>query len=310
MSPLVTKKVGGASSSLLREQDAPATMKKVGGASSSLLREQDAPATMKKVGGASSSLLREQDAPTTLWEYFNPLTEIDVRTGGSLPHWEQGSVWYFVTFRLADALPATVIEEMKEQREQWKKKHDLSNLSREEQAEYHRLFSERHENLLNAGSGSCVLRDPQIAEVVKGAFRYFQGQRYDLDEYVVMANHIHVLVKPLAGHGLTDILHSWKSFTANQINRRLNRQGQLWLHESYDHIVRNEPAMCAIRRYIRDNPLKVAGASSSRQQMGEQDAPATLREQDAPTTLREQDAPITFGLPMLPLGSSCEIKRG
>ncbi len=284
---------------------------KVGGASSSLLREQDAPATMKKVGGASSSLVREQDAPATLWEYFNPLTEIDVRTGGNLPHWEQGPVWYFVTFRLADALPAAVIEEMKEQREHWRKKHDLSNLSWEEQAEYHRLFSERYENLLNAGSGSCVLRDPQIAEIVQGAFRYFQGQRYDLDEYVVMANHVHVLVKPLAGHGLTDILHSWKSFTANQINRRLNRQGQLWLHESYDHIVRNEPAMCAIRRYIRDNPVKVAGTSSSRQQMREQDAPATFREQDAPTTMKkvggassslvlEQDAPATFGRPLLP----------
>ncbi len=221
-----------------------------------------------KVAGASSSRQqREQDAPGTagtLWEYFNPLTEIDIRTGGNLPHWEQGTVWYFVTFRLADALPVAVIEEMRQQREQWRKKHDLSNLSREELAEYHRLFSERYENLLNAGSGSCVLRDPQNAEIVEGAFRYFQGQRYDLDEYVVMANHVHVLVKPLAGHGLTDILHSWKSFTANQINRRLNRQGQLWLHESYDHIVRNEPAMCAIRRYIRDNPVKVAGASSSR----------------------------------------------
>jgi hypothetical protein len=56
---------------------------------------------------------------------------------------------------------------------------------------------------------------------------------------------------------------------------------------------------------------KVVGASSSRQQMREQDAPATmkkvggassslLREQDAPSTLLEQDAPATFGRPMLP----------
>jgi len=210
-----------------------------------------------------------------LWEYLNPLSEIDIRTGGNLPHWEQNLVWYFVTFRLADALPGAVVNEIQQQREQWRRTHDLKNLSHEELAEYHRLFSERYEQLLNAGSGSCVLRDPQHADIVHNALRFFVGRRYALDEYVVMPNHVHILVKPLSGHGLADILHSWKSYTANQLNRRLDRTGQLWQHESYDHIVRNEPAMDAIRRYIRDNP-KVAGASSSRSSNREQDAPATL----------------------------------
>ena len=249
----------------------PATI--VGGASSSPLqkREQDAPATLDSpapiVGGASSS---------PLWEYFNPLTEIDIRTGGNLPHWEQGSVWYFVTFRLADALPRTIVEEMNHQRERWKRTHGILHLSREELAEYHRLFSERYECLLNAGSGSCLLRDPRNAEIVHEALRFFDGKRYFLDEYVVMPNHVHAMVKPLAGHGLAGILHSWKSFTANRINRQMRRTGQLWQHESYDHIVRNEPAMHAIRRYIRANPTKVAGASSSRLIEREQDAPATI----------------------------------
>jgi hypothetical protein len=217
---------------------------KVGGTSSPPIqkREQDAPATL--------------DAPTKMWEYFNPQTEIDIRTGGNLPHWEQGSVWYFVTYRLADALPRAVVEEMKEQRDRWKRTHDLNNLSREELAEYHRLFSERYENLLNAGSGSCVLSDAGLADIVSGGFRFFHGQRYFMDEYVVMPNHVHLLVKPLIGHGLAGILHSWKSFTANRINERLGCTGQFWQHESYDHIVRNEAAINAIRRYIRDNPKK------------------------------------------------------
>ncbi len=197
-----------------------------------------------------------------LWEYFNPLTEINILTGGNLPHWEQGSVWYFVTFRLSDALPRAVVEEIQHQREQWRKRHDLKNLSAEQLAEYHQLFSDRYEQLLHAGGGSCVLRDPQYAGIVHDALGFFAGQRYLLDEHVVMPNHVHVLVKPLTGHGLVDILHSWKSYTANQLNRRLARTGQLWQHESYDHIVRNEPPMHAIRRYIRNNP-NVAGASSS-----------------------------------------------
>lgn len=251
------------------------------------------------VAGASSSRVpeREQDAPATLpesgalWEYFNPRSEIDIRTGGNLPHWEQGSVWYFVTFRLADALPRVVVEELRQQRDQWQRTHDRRNLSREEIVEYHRLISERYEQLLHAGSGSCVLRDPLNAETVRAALRFFDGQRYVLDEYTVMPNHVHVLVQPLSGHGLADILHSWKSYTANQLNRRLGRNGQLWQHESYDHIVRSEPAMEAIRRYIRENP-KVAGASSSRPRTREQDAPATLPGASS-SRPPEQDAPAT-----------------
>ena len=238
-----------------------------------------------KVAGASSSKAskpKEQDVPAT-WEYFDPSTEIDIRTGGDLPHWEQGSVWYFVTFRLADALPQAVVEKIKQERDHWRQVHDINHLTPEEIAEYHRLFSGRYEELLNAGSGSCVLRDPAIAGIVDGALRHFEGQRYELDEYVIMPNHVHVLVKPMARQRLMDILHSWKSFTANQINQRLGRTGQLWQHESYDHIVRHESAMEAIRRYIRENPgtdksdKKVAGAPSSKvRKTRELEAPATV----------------------------------
>lgn len=189
-----------------------------------------------------------------MWEYFHPNLEIDIRTGGNLPHWEQGSVWYFVTFRLNDALPQTVIEKLKQEKEQWQQAHNSTHLSPDDLREYHQLFSERIETLLDAGSGSCVLRDPKNAEIVVGALQFFAGQHYGLDEYVVMPNHVHVLVKPLAGYQLVDILHSWKSFTAKSINKHLGRTGQLWQHESYDHIVRNEAAMQAIRKYIRENP--------------------------------------------------------
>ena len=239
----------------------------VAGASSSMAsdatarREQDAPTT---VAGASSSRAsdaaakREQNAPTTfpetpLWEYFNPRSEIDIRAGGNLPHWEQGNVWYFVTFRLADALPASVVLELKQQRAYWKQTHNLEALTAEELEEYHKLFSERYEKLLHAGGGACLLRESANTQIVAGALRFFNDQRYQLDETIIMPNHVHVLVKPLKDNRLVDILHSWKSFTANQINRRTKQSGQLWQHESYDHIVRHENAMHAIRRYIREN---------------------------------------------------------
>ena len=71
-----------------------------------------------------------------------------------------------------------------------------------------------------------------------------------------MPNHVHALVKPLGEHKISDILHTWKSFTANQINKRESCSGQLWMHESYDHIVRNEESLKYIRRYINKNPEK------------------------------------------------------
>jgi REP element-mobilizing transposase RayT len=214
-----------------------------------------------KVAGASSSRdslrSRELEAPATLgdpWEFFNPYTEIDIRDGGNLPHWEQGSVWYFITFRLADALPKEVIDKIEAQRAEWKRSHAMDRLSDEEKKEYHRLFSERYEALLNAGHGSCLLRESENARIVENALHFFDRQCYELDEYIIMPNHVHLLVKPLTDHELVDILDSWKSFTANKINRRVGRSGQLWQHESYDHIVRNERAMQAIRRYIIENP--------------------------------------------------------
>lgn len=242
-----------------REQDAPATLDRsvplVGGASSSpsvpIVAEASSSPSVSLVAGASSS-----PSHTTPWEFFNPRTEIDLRTGGNLPHWEQRAVWYFITFRLADALPRAVIEDFQRERDRWKESHNPPPLSRDELAEYRRLFSERYEALLHAGSGACVLRDPHLAGIVRNALSHFEGQRYILDEYVIMPNHVHVLVKPLPGHGLVAILHSWKSFTANRINRHIGRTGQLWQHESYDHIVRSEAALHAFRRYIRANPTK------------------------------------------------------
>ncbi|WP_448539204.1 Eco57I restriction-modification methylase domain-containing protein [Schleiferia thermophila] len=189
-------------------------------------------------------------------EFFNPHNEIQIHTG-NLPHWQQENVWYFVTFRLADSIPAKAVENINQERELWLKKHpDLKNLSKEDKIEYYRLFSERIEKLLNAGRGSCILKNPNISKIVADALNHFNNQRYILDEWVIMPNHVHVLVKPLGDNKLPDILHSWKSFTANEINKVTGNKGQVWMHESYDHIVRNENAFQAIRNYIRLNPIK------------------------------------------------------
>jgi len=121
---------------------------------------------------------------------------------------------------------------------------------------------------LDAGSGSCVLFIPEVKQLVENALRHFDGQRYRLDTFVVAPNHVHALVSPCDGHDLSDILHSWKSFTAHEIlkveaaSRRLSdhmqsRDGsatiKVWQKESFDHIVRSPASMDKFRAYIRDH---------------------------------------------------------
>ena len=74
---------------------------------------------------------------------------------------------------------------------------------------------------------------------VADALRHFQGERYILDGFVVMPNHVHALLQPLSAHSLRDILHSWKSFTANALNQLARTERRGLDGGSHDHIVRD-----------------------------------------------------------------------
>ncbi len=218
---------------------------------------------------------RTQDAYATIFFDRNAPLEISER---NLPHWRQSGTTYFVTFRLADSLPQDKMRQLRNERENWLKRHPEPR-SPSDIAEYHRLFSKKIEEWLDAGAGSCVLAQPNVAAIVADALKHFHGKRYILGEWVVMPNHVHVVITPLGEHHLSDILHSWKSFTANAINKVLQRSGELWQHESYDHIVRSAKQLERIEQYIRENPVKAGvkvAHASSLQDDHKQDACATF----------------------------------
>jgi REP element-mobilizing transposase RayT len=186
--------------------------------------------------------------------FFNPFAEIDISTH-KLPHWNQADCYCFVTWRLDDAMPQEKLAEWEEEREAWLKAHPEPWDAATALA-YHRCFSNRLDEWLDAGHGSCVLKQSEIRKIVADALAHFDGQRYELAGYVIMPNHIHVLLRLKAGHALADILHSWKSFTAKTINKALNRTGTLWQPEYWDRLIRNERHLAACLGYIRDNPVK------------------------------------------------------
>ena len=195
---------------------------------------------------------------TPVLQYFNPYGGLSI-SARNLPHWEQQDAIYFITFRLADSLPKGKLVQWQEERHQWLKAHP-EPLSEDDQEEYSKQFPERLNQWLDAGAGACILKQQEVGEIVATALNYFNGQRYNLYDFVVMPNHVHLLVQPISGNNLSKIMHSWKSFTAHEITKHLNQAGMIWQDESYDHLVRNEEEYLHFRRYIANNPEK-AGLS-------------------------------------------------
>jgi len=205
---------------------------------------------------------------------FNPIQEINQSRRKNLPHWTQEGGTYFVTFRLADSIAKTRINEYKELREKWEAHHHPP-YTRKEQERFNALFSERVNSWLDEGAGACILHQPEISKIVADTLAHFNGERYDLDEWVIMPNHVHVLITPRPDVDLKSILHSWKSYSAQQINKLTGKSGSIWKKESYDHIVRDQEELNRIRKYIRDNPAK-AGIHVPHAEQGRQDARDTV----------------------------------
>lgn len=177
-----------------------------------------------------------------------------------LPHLRQDNVIYFVTFRLADSLPAERVRELQNQRAAWLAANPLPH-SPDQQREYRRLWTVRIENLMDAGCGSCVLRDPRCRQLLDGAIRRGDGLAYALGPYVIMPNHVHVLIHMSGSEELGRVVKAWKAVSGRGINRLLHRSGVLWMEEYFDHIVRDAAAYARFVEYIRRNPVRLPEGS-------------------------------------------------
>ena len=186
--------------------------------------------------------------------FFNLYEEIRF-TENLLPHWQQRGATYFVTFRLADSVPTHLRTQWEEERATWLRFHP-EPWDVETELEYHKRFTGAIERWLDAGYGSCVLRQMECAKIVDKALRHFDHQHLLLISSVVMPNHVYALLIQNAEHPLEDLLHSWKPFSSRTINRLVGRSGTLWQRSYFDRLVRNEKHFRNCVRYIRRNPEK------------------------------------------------------
>ena len=198
------------------------------------------------------------------FEFFDPAGDVRI-TVGNLPHWFQPGVTYFVTFRTDDSLPAEVARLWHARRDDWLRRHGidprrgsrsalLRRLPTAQQREFHDRFSREFMAYLDRGCGACVLKRPELAQIVADNLRHFDGERYQLGDFVVMPNHVYLLFCLLGQTDLETQCYSWKKYTATKINRALGRKGRFWHEESFDHLVRSPEEFEHLRRYIVENP--------------------------------------------------------
>ena len=192
---------------------------------------------------------------------------------GYLPHFNSPVHTQHVTVHLADSLPKSAIERIDQMIEA------LPDLER---------AIERRRRLhewIDAGSGSCLLREPELARIVEAAFHHFDGERYRLFAWVVMPNHFHVLFQPIGDWSMAETVASWKRFTATEIKKWLRARQEsgdpgiaallrgsgsaseyvsrfltgelpIWPREYWDRYIRNENHFHDVITYIHQNPVK------------------------------------------------------
>jgi REP element-mobilizing transposase RayT len=110
---------------------------------------------------------------------------------------------------------------------------------------------------LDAGYGSCALRDANVRQLVVNVMTKFDGERLDLDCAVIMPNHVHVVLKPRGNENVFKLIGGMKGASARACNAVLHTTGQaFWMEDSYNRIVRDAEELHAFRAYIARNPVE------------------------------------------------------
>ncbi len=161
---------------------------------------------------------------------------------GYLPHFDSPETAQFVTFRWFDSLPVEAVQKLR-----------LATSP---------IGDADRDAFLDAGSGHCWLRQPEIARIVEDALLHFDGERYRLIAWTIMPNHVHVLIEVMAEQSIGNVVSSWKRFSARMANRVLGRSGPFWQDDYWDTYIRNERHFESALSYIANNPVKAGLAKT------------------------------------------------
>ncbi len=190
----------------------------------------------------------------------------------NLPHYHLPNATYFVTFRLAGSLPFEAVHRLQETYETELRRIDQT-LSGSQRMNARQKAQEAHfarvDSLLDQVLyGPRWLSRAKCAQTVADCIHELEPKHYHLHAFCIMPNHVHLLIDqqeipdPMPRRDgrryttLSRTLRLLKGKSTALCNRILGRRGAFWQHESYDHVIRNEPEYRRVLRYILENPLK------------------------------------------------------
>lgn len=186
------------------------------------------------------------------YPYFDRGAETII-TQGHLPHWHQNSKIVFSTFRTADSLPPQVEAELYRLFELWRAKHPLPWNNETLQA-YLAYEHNAIQEYLDACHGPCHLAHESIRGILTETLHALDGKGCLLHAYVVMPNHVHLLVETIPGQQISQIIGIIKRKSARSINTLLHRTGAFWQREHYDRLIRSDRHYVYVLNYIHRNP--------------------------------------------------------
>ncbi|WP_370736715.1 REP-associated tyrosine transposase [Halopseudomonas pelagia] len=169
-------------------------------------------------------------------------------TARKLPHFDVPHTLQFITFRLGDALPQSVLRELRKK---------TCRLPADQRARSQR---ENIEYWLDQGLGCCVLRCSEMAEVLRESLVFHHGRRYELVAWCIMPNHVHVVIEPT--YSLPRIVQGWKSYSARWALMHGSKSGltlpygQFWMRGYWDRYIRDVRHYQAAVLYVHQNPVK------------------------------------------------------
>jgi len=192
---------------------------------------------------------------------------------GYLPNFDAPHITQFVTFMLADSFPI-------KRRAEW----EPILQEADDSARRRKL-----EAWLDRGMGDCWLRHPQVSAMTEDVLRRLDGDLYQLQAWVVMPNHVHLVVE-VRDTPLSQLIKRWKGATAREANRILGRTGSFWQEDYFDTWVRDARHLSRAIRYVEQNPTKAKLVRTPREW-----AHSSARLRDAFERLPWQQSPVTDG---------------
>jgi len=105
--------------------------------------------------------------------------------------------------------------------------------------------------------------EEEFLNLVCDDLRYYLDQsKAPLHGYVLMPDHVHLVISLLDGQDVSELVKIIKPRTTKIWNRRHDPNGKIWQKGFYDHVIQDERDFMEHLEYMHKNPIKHGLAES------------------------------------------------